>query len=174
MGLAIAHGIVKSYGGIVSCHSEPGEGTAFHVYLPLIPNEDLSELLHTDQIQFGNERILLIDDEKVLADMSQKMLERLGYRVTTRTNSIEALSTFRNEPEEFDLVITDQTMPDMTGSDLAQVLLQIRPEIPIILCTGYSSLITEAEARSIGIKGFAMKPLAKKNIAVLIRNVLDK
>jgi CheY-like chemotaxis protein len=101
------------------------------------------------------------------------MLERLGYRVTVRSNSIEALSTFQDEPDQFDLVITDQTMPGMTGSDLARRILQIRPEMPIILCTGYSTIISEEKARNYGIKGFAMKPLAKKYLADLIRKLLD-
>ncbi len=101
------------------------------------------------------------------------MLERLGYHVTVRCSSIEALATFKNTPNEFDIVITDQTMPDMTGSDLASWMLQIRPEIPIILCTGYSSIIDEASAKAIGIKEFTLKPLAKEVIAKLIRKVLN-
>ena len=173
LGLSIIHGIVKSYGGLVSCHSQQGEGTCFHVYLPVIADAAMSEKTQTDQIQFGNERILLIDDERIIADMGKSMLERLGYHVITRTNSMEALTTFQNQPDAFDLIITDQTMPDMTGSDLARRMLQIRPEMPIILCTGYSSLISEEKARSFGIKGFALKPLAKKDIALLIRKVLD-
>ena len=174
MGLAIIHGIVKSYGGLVSCHSQSRQGTVFHVYLPVIADAALSEKTQADQIQSGNERILLIDDERIIADMSKSMLERLGYRVTTKTNSMEALTAFQNKPEEFDLVITDQTMPGMTGSDLARCMLQIRPGIPIILCTGYSSLISEEKARSFGIKGFALKPLAKKDLAALIRKVVDE
>jgi DNA-binding NtrC family response regulator len=145
------------------------------VYLPIIVDPALHEIKTAplDLTQLGNERILFIDDEEILAEMSQAMLERLGYRVTVRRNSIEALNTFQNQPDKFDLVITDQTMPGMTGSDLAWRMLQIRPGIPIILCTGYSSLITEEKARGMGIKGFAMKPLAKKDIAALIREVLD-
>ena len=173
MGLSIIHGIVKSYGGLVSCHSQPGQGTVFHVYLPTITDGVFFEKNQSDQIQFGSEHILFIDDERIVADMSRSMLERLGYRVTVKTNSMDALVIFQNQPEEFDLVITDQTMPDMTGSDLARRMLQIRPGMPIILCTGYSSLITEEKARSFGIQGFALKPLAKKDIAVLIRKVLD-
>jgi PAS domain S-box-containing protein len=175
MGLAIIHGIAKSYNGFVTCHSQLGEGTVFQVYLPIIVDPALHEIKTAplDLTQLGNERILFIDDEEILAEMSQAMLERLGYRVTVRRNSIEALNTFQNQPDKFDLVITDQTMPGMTGSDLAWRMLQIRPGIPIILCTGYSSLITEEKARGMGIKGFAMKPLAKKDIAALIREVLD-
>ena len=109
----------------------------------------------------------------MLVNLGRNLLERLGYRVTVRTSSIEALSTFQNQPDQFDLVITDQTMPGMTGSDLARRMLQIRPDIPIILCTGYSNLISAEKVRSLGIKGFALKPLAKKDIAALIRDVLN-
>jgi CheY-like chemotaxis protein len=175
MGLAIIHGIVKRSGGFVSCQSTPGEGTTFHVYLPLHTETALpgAETEYPDLVQLGNERILFIDDEEMLAEMGKTMLERLGYRVTARTNSIEALQTIQNQPDYFDLVITDQTMPGMTGSDLARCILQIRPGMPIILCTGFSNLISEEKARNYGIKGFAMKPLAKKDLAALIRKVLD-
>ncbi len=175
MGLAIIHGIAKSYKGFVICHSEPGEGTVFQVYLPVIADPALLEVeaAPLELTQLGNERILYIDDEEILAEMGQTMLERLGYTVTVRRSSLDALNTFQNQPDRFDLVITDQTMPGMTGSDLARRMLQIRPGMPIILCTGYSTLISEEKARSLGIKGFAMKPLAKKDIAALVRMVLD-
>jgi PAS domain S-box-containing protein len=174
MGLAIIHGIARSYEGFVSCHSLLGEGTVFHVYLPVIADPPFLKVESSplDLSQLGNERILLVDDEEILAEMSKVMLERLGYRVTVRKNSLEALDTFQNQPDQFDLVITDQTMPGMTGIDMARRMLQIRPGMPIILCTGYSSLISEDKVKSFGIKGFAMKPLAKKDIAVLIREVL--
>ncbi len=175
MGLAIIHGIAKSYKGFVTCRSQLGEGTVFHVYLPIIQDPVVleTEPAPLDLTQLGNERILFIDDEEILAEMCKNMLERLGYHVTVRASSLEALTTFQNQPDKFDLIITDQTMPGMTGSDLARRILQIRPGMPIILCTGYSSLITEGKAKSFGIKGFAMKPLTRKSIAVLIREVLD-
>ena len=173
LGLAIIHGIVKSYGGWVSFQSHPGKGTVFKVLLPLMAEEALVENKPEETVQFGNERILFIDDEEILAEMGKSMLERLGYQVTVQSSSLEALRIFQNQPDTFDLVITDQTMPGMTGSDLARRILQIRPFMPIILCTGYSSIITEEKARLFGIKGFAMKPLTRKNLAVLIREVLD-
>jgi PAS domain S-box-containing protein len=175
MGLAIIHGIVKSYKGFVTCHSQPGEGTVFHVYLPTIADPALLkvETVPFELTQLGSEHILLIDDEEILADVGKAMLERLGYRVTVRRNSLEALHTFQNQPNQFDLVITDQTMPGMTGSDLARRMLQIRPGLPIILCTGYSSVMSEEKARALGIKGFAFKPLAKNDLATLIRTLLD-
>jgi len=176
MGLAIIHGIAKKSGGFVSCKSSPGEGTNFHVYLPIhtfTPPPE-SETTPVELIQTGTEHILFIDDEEMLAEMSKAMLERLGYTVTVETNSIQALKIIKNQPNRFDLVITDQTMPGMTGSDLARRMLQIRPGLPIILCTGFSNQISEEKARIYGIKGFAMKPLAKKDLASLIRKVLDE
>jgi CheY-like chemotaxis protein len=173
MGLAIVHGIVKSYNGFVSCSSTPGKGTTVQVYLPLI---DAGAMLAEEEqgpVATGNERILFIDDEKILAEMGKNMLEPLGYTVTVRNNSLEAFTTFLNQPELFDLVITDQTMPGMTGFELARRMLMIRPDLPIILCTGYSALVSEEKARASGIRGFAMKPLAKRDIAGLIRKVLD-
>ena len=121
----------------------------------------------------GTEHILLIDDEEMLAMLGQTILERLGYAVTKMTSSLEALATFRNHPEYFDAVVTDQTMPDMTGMDLARQMLQIRPDLPIILCTGYSTLTSKEQAQAEGIKGFLLKPITKAEIATLLRKVLD-
>ncbi|MBV5318521.1 MAG: response regulator [Desulfobulbaceae bacterium] len=162
-----------SYGGSVSCQSKPGKGTVFQVYLPVVDDSALLNEQAEGYVQRGSEHILFVDDEAILAEMGKNMLERLGYQVTARKNSIEALATFQNQPQNFDLVITDQAMPGMTGSDLARRMLQIQPDLPIILCTGYSSLMSKENARSLGIKGFAMKPLAKKDIAALIRTMLD-
>ena len=173
MGLAIVHGIAKSYGGFVTCHSEIGAGTVFELCLPALLEQIVPESKKFEMNSVGTERILFIDDEEILAKMGQTMLERLGYTVTVEVNSLEALATFKNQPEAFDLVITDQTMPGMTGTDLARRILQIRPGMPIILCTGYSSQVTKEQTRSFGIKGFALKPLSRKDIAVLIRTVLD-
>ena len=174
MGLAIVHGIVKDCNGFITCHSKPGEGTVFHVFLPVIDEEILPATEDPADIRFGNERILFVDDEEILAEMGKTMLERFGYRVTVRKDSTEALAIFRNQPAQFDLVVTDQTMPGMTGSDLARHVLQIRPDMPIILCTGYSSAISEEQALALGIRGFALKPLAKKDFAALVRKVLDE
>ncbi len=178
MGLAIVHGIVSSYGGTLTYDSQPDQGTTFHITLPALTElEKLAADTAADQetkIPRGGEHILFIDDEEILVDMTRTMLERLGYHVTVRNSSLEALTVFQNQPDAYDLVITDQTMPGMTGIDLARRMLQIRPNLPIILCTGYSSLITEDKTKAAGIKGFALKPLAKKNIAGLIRKVLGK
>jgi len=174
MGLSIVHGIITSYEGFVTCESEVGKGTVFRVYFPAF---ECVEPEHVEQIEIapsGIERILLVDDEEILVELGTLMLEQLGYKVTGRTNSLDALMTFQNQPDLFDAVITDQTMPGLTGSDLALKILQIRPSIPIILSTGYSNLISEEKAELLGIKGFAMKPLAKKEIASLLRKLLDE
>jgi len=174
LGLAIVHGIVTSSGGFITCESEIGKGTVFKVFFPAVEGQITSTIEELDADLSEGERILLIDDEDILVEMGQTMLERLGYKVTARTNSIDALVAFQNEPDKFDAVITDQTMPVMTGIDLSRRFLQIRPDIPIILCTGYSSLVNEAQARAVGIKGFAMKPLTKNKLTALLRSVLSK
>jgi nitrogen-specific signal transduction histidine kinase/ActR/RegA family two-component response regulator len=174
LGLATVQGIVAEYGGAVVCDSVLGQGTTFHVYLPasgavaqVEEERDVAEVA-------GGEHILLVDDEPILADLGRAMLQRAGYRVTSRTSSLEALSAFQNQPELYDLVITDQTMPGMTGIDLARRLLQLRPGLPIILSTGYGNALSEERVRAMGLAGFAMKPLVKKDIVTLIRQVLAK
>lgn len=173
MGLAMVHGIVQSHGGSIVCESRLGEGTVFHISLPMIEERAVAEDGLRQSISFGKEHILLIDDEQMLLDMGRTMLERLGYQVTTKNNSLKALAAFQNESEIFDLIVTDQTMPDMTGAELSRRLLRIRPTIPIILCTGYSSIMTEEKARAIGIKGFVMKPLSRSELSAVIRHILD-
>jgi len=174
MGLSIIHGIVTSMDGCIRCESKPGQGATFHVYFPAAEREAASAVLPVESLMSGKERILFIDDEDILVEMGKIMLERLGYKVTTRTSSIEALAHFQNAPDQFDAVITDQTMPGMTGFDLARRMLQIRPDLPIILCTGYSNLVDEEQAKMIGIKGFIMKPMSKKDIGTLLKVVLEK
>ncbi len=173
MGLAIVDGIVRGSGGFITCESGPGRGTIFSIFLPIFDGEAPLVGEKTEPVASGSGRILLVDDEEILIEMGQAMLERLGYEVTVRTSSLEALTTFQNDPHRFDAVITDQTMPGMTGVDLARRMLQIRPDLPIILCTGYSNLVTEDQAKSYGIKGFTMKPLTMKEVSTLLRMVLD-
>lgn len=174
MGLALVHGIVKSYGGDITVESELGDGTTFNVYLPSIGEEVSSNEKHSSRIPKGSESILLVDDEKSILDTIQSMLESLGYKVTVRNSSIEALEVFKNNPDRFDLVITDMTMPNMTGKDLAKEMMAIRKGIPIILCTGFSNQIDEGRAKEMGINAYLMKPIVMGDMANTIREVLDK
>ncbi|MBW2088022.1 MAG: PAS domain S-box protein [Deltaproteobacteria bacterium] len=175
LGLSMVHGIVKRYGGNLRVYSEPGKGSAFHVYLPVIQTQaETKETQIVSPVEGGKERILLVDDEEQIVRMSQQMLERLGYQVTARTSSIETLEAFRAAPDKFDLVITDTTMPNMTGIDLARKLMEIRSDIPIIICTGFSEKISRLKANSMGIRGYVMKPVVKSELAKKIREVLDQ
>lgn len=174
MGLAVVHGIVKSYGGEITVNSELNSGTTFDLYLPKIKKEIKQETELSGPLPGGSEKLLLIDDEEDLIYAGQRILKSLGYEVTATTSSIEALSMFSFEPESFDLVITDQTMPHMTGNELAKEMLRIKPDIPIILCTGFSEIISAEKAKSIGIEEFILKPINIKNLAMLLRKVLDK
>ena len=174
MGLALVHGIVESYGGEIAVDSRPGEGTVFSIYLPQIKRQEEITAREAEIIPDGTEHILYIDDELPLARMGGRILKGLGYAVTTRTSSVEALELFRAKPDEFDLVITDMTMPNMTGDQLAAELMKIRFDIPIILCTGYSKKISARTASDIGIRAFAYKPVVRADLAQTVRRVLDR
>jgi len=174
MGLSVIHGIVKTMKGTIKVYSESGKGTKFYVYLPIIKNasEKQTSLTKTPY-QGGTERILLVDDDEEVLTMEKKMLEHLEYQVTSHTSSIEALEAFRASPDRFDLVITDMAMPNMSGDKLSAELIKIRPDIPILICTGFSENMSKEKAEFLGIKGFLMKPIIMKDLAKKIREVLE-
>jgi len=174
LGLSIVYGIVRDYGGGVDVASEPGRGTTVTAYIPLIENGELPAALKSDPIPGGKERILFVDDEAELVELGSVMLDSLGYQTAVRTSSIEALEAFMAGPYRYDLVITDMTMPNMRGDQLAAEILKVRPDMPIILCTGFSEMISEAKARNIGLRRLIMKPLGKRDLARAVRDVLDE
>jgi len=174
MGLAVVHGIVESYGGKIIVDSNIDEGTSFYIYLPITKKRKMYTHIEKEELPFGDEKILFVDDEAAVAKMGSRILEGLGYSVTTRTSSVEALQFFRAEPNEFDLIISDMTMPNMTGDELSVELMKIRPDIPVVLCTGYSKKMSEKAALEIGIKAFASKPITKADLAKTVRKVLDE
>ena len=174
LGLAVVHGIVKQHDGHITVESEPGRGSTFTVYFPQIAKGPEADEVRDDALPTGSERILFVDDEKALVEMGEDILAELGYEVTSRMNGREALALLKLDPSRFDLVITDQTMPEMTGIDLAKEVLTIRADMPIIMCTGFSHLVDADRAMAAGIRAFAMKPLTKREIARTVRNVLDE
>jgi CheY-like chemotaxis protein len=174
LGLAAVHGIVTRCGGAVVVDSEPGEGTTFDVFVPRIETQAAGETQPLESLPRGTECILFVDDEEALIDIGRQMLERLGYQVCAIANPVEALEVFMKQPGEFDLVITDQTMPHMTGEMLGKEIMRIRSDVAIILCTGYSELISDTRAKALGIREFVMKPLVIHDLARTIRIVLDK
>jgi len=175
LGLAVVHGIVQGINGGIHVESREGQGTTFSVFLPASEAEpEEGEEVHEPSFPRGTERILFVDDEPMILKLGQRMLERQGYRVETRASGTDALACFRQNPDRFDLVITDMTMPAMRGDRLAGEILDIRPDVPVILCTGFSKQISEERARSVGVRAFVMKPLTHGELARTVRRVLDE
>ncbi|OQX22948.1 MAG: hypothetical protein BWK80_28530 [Desulfobacteraceae bacterium IS3] len=173
LGLSVVHGIVRSHKGHIEVYSEPGKGSAFHIYLPMIEDKARDKRITDQPVPGGKERILLVDDEIQIVEMMSYVLGHLGYTVSARTSSLEALEIFRSSPQSFDLVITDMTMPNMTGLELSEELMRIRPDIPILLCTGFSERVTEKKIKESGIRELLMKPAPIKEIADAVRRILD-
>lgn len=175
MGLSVVHGIVEACGGSIRVESIPGSGTTFEILFPAVEAKEKSrsELGVEEDIPTGNERILFIDDEQSLAKLGRLFLEKLGYAVQAETNPNKALEVFAANPEQFDLIITDTSMPGLTGDQLIKKMLQIRPDMKIILCTGYSERVDEESARSMGAKAYVLKPHDRKQLAFTVRKVLD-
>ncbi|SLM30563.1 putative Histidine kinase [Desulfamplus magnetovallimortis] len=175
MGLSVVHGIMKNIGGGIYVYSEPGQGTEFKLYFPVAEEYIKENIPQIDGSKFiiGTEKILLVDDEEFIIDIETKMLNRIGYHVTSRTSSIEALELFKSDPDRFDLIISDMAMPKLPGDKLARELLKIRPDIPIILCTGFSEKMSDEKAKLMGIKGFLLKPVVMTALSKKIREVLD-
>ena len=174
LGLSVVQGIVKSCNGDIHIYSEPGKGTEIHVYLPIMKKASNSGKQDSLQpIQGGSERILLVDDEKAIIKMEQQVLERLGYQITSKTDSVEALEVFKANPNDFDLIITDMTMPKMTGLQLTNEIKAVKTDIPVIICTGFSDQINEEISAELGIQGYVTKPVIKREIAQTIRDVIE-
>jgi PAS domain S-box-containing protein len=174
LGLSVVHGIVRSHGGAVIVSSEQGAGTTFDVYFPRLESEIAEERHVVSSLPLGSETVLYVDDEEVLVSVARTVLERLGYRVVFSTNGADALEIIRRRANDIDLVVTDQTMPGMTGLELAREILSIRPDMPVVLCTGFSEHATPEAAGAMGIRELLMKPFEMRELAGVIRRLLDE
>ncbi len=174
MGLSVVHGIVKRHGGGIRVESEPGKGTLFEIYFPALEKAAPEEKEPEGEIKGGSERILFVDDEESMVSLNRQRLERLGYVVKSTTKPVEALEWFRANPDQFDVIITDMSMPKMTGDKLAKAILAIRPHMPVIICTGYSERISEKKAAALGARKYIEKPIENRNLASALREVLDE
>ena len=172
MGLAVVHGIIQGHKGLITVESELGKGTTFSMFFPVVEKKAIAKTETAEDLPIGNERILFVDDEESIVKMGHQILERLGYKLESTTSPIEALELFRSKPGQFDLVITDLTMPKMTGDKLVKEILNIRPDLPVILCTGFSEKIDEKKAKEIGAADYIEKPLDKRDFAFKVRKVL--
>lgn len=175
MGLSVVHGIVEQYGGFIVVDSTVGQGTTFHVYFPALQEiGPEAKAVSKRLLPYGTERILFVDDEEHIATTCNELLKTQGYKVTSVTSSTNALDIFKANPDSFDLVLTDQTMPEMTGVELAVELLKAKPGLPIILCSGFSAKVTEGDAKKVGIRKFCMKPMSEEQLATVVRSALEE
>ena len=176
LGLSVVIGIIEEHNGFIKAYSELGQGTTFHIYLPIIDKEAVSYTLQKEKevLTGGTERIIVIDDDEVILRVTHDILKNYGYEVTPFTNGAKALETFEKDPNGFDLIITDMTMPVMTGLELSKKILALKPLQPIILCTGHSELINKKKAIAMGISEYFEKPMIAKKIIKTIRKLMDK
>ncbi len=174
MGLSVVHGIVKRNGGGIRVESELGKGTLFEIYFPALEEMAEEEKELDGEIKGGSERILFVDDEESMVNLNRQRLERLGYDVKSTTKPEEALEWFRADPDQFDVIITDMTMPRMTGDRLATEVLKIRPRMPVIICTGYSERMSAKKAAALGVRKYIEKPIELRKLASSLREVLDE
>jgi CheY-like chemotaxis protein/signal transduction histidine kinase len=174
VGLGAIQEMVKKHGGVITVDRHAVGGSTFHIWFPVIDDKaGLEEEIATEPPK-GNEKILFVDDEEAFVKVAKKMLERLGYEVRTMNSPLDALEIFQARPHGFDMVITDMTMPQMTGFTFTEKVKQIKPEIPIIMCSGHSDFIDKKTGRKIGISAFVQKPVAKSDLGMLVRRVLDE
>lgn len=173
MGLAVVHGIIKDHGAIMKVESEIRKGTTFDIFFPVIEQEAIVDTATDEELPVGDEKILFVDDEKSIVSLVKTLLKRLGYQVEAKTNPVKALEVFSAKPDQFDLVITDMTMPYMTGDKLAHAVKEIRSDVPVILCTGFSEKV-DTHKEDLEIDGFLMKPFEKAKLAITVRRVLDE
>ncbi len=174
MGLSVVHGIVKSHGGAIIIDSQLERGTTFSIFFQVVKKEAVEEIETEEELPFGSERILFVDDEASMVYVGRYRLERLGYKIEAKTSPVEALEAFHVNPDQFDLVITDMSMPQMTGDQLVKEILKTRPDMPTILCTGFSEKIDEDKAKEMGVRHYIEKPINKRDLAFMVRKVLDE
>jgi CheY-like chemotaxis protein len=174
LGLSVVHGIVRQHSGYVTVESTKGKGAAFTVYLPRASRVPGIDAVADRAVSKGRKHILFIDDEEIIVDLGGQVMKKLGYTVTGMTSGSEALALFRRNPARFDLVITDQTMPGLTGLELAGLLRKARADIPVILCTGYSQSVDAGAAEEVGISAVIMKPFTRDEIARAVGGALEK
>ncbi len=176
-GLALVHAIVEEHGGHIKVHSRVGKGAGFYIYLPVIANQDANlqaDIKNEKTYKGGSERLMVVDDEEDIRTILQEFLTTIGYKVSIFENGARAFKAFQKDPDQFDLIVTDMTMPQMTGGELAKKIIGIRKNFPIILCTGYSEAVSEAQALEIGIRRYLIKPLSNEDLSVSIREILDE